>query len=264
MHLPRKIQYIIQYIKKIFWYLIYSISDTFIRKTKIPFVSIVFCLLAIILSAINYNKGKNSNNNQHYNKDTKMWYYDEDYLQNKILETPSTEKNPNPENILLLLYDSLGISGFLYWTPIEFFFKIWMFTLVGLIECMFGHIGAIIFLFYTYLVQISAHTFLNVLCYNDYKNAYDLNRQAYCCGSVIFCVSFAFCLCILIPNVSYYYKIALLIIIGILYISFWLDDLSQYFFNHASSYICGSFLWHVYFLSMGVLLAIVVYNLENN
>jgi len=255
-----KFYIILEHIIKFYYSFIYKTKDIFIHETKIPYVAIVLCLTSIVLNSFQY----------HYN--------DRYYLQNKIVNFNNENNynnyrlynstdNPNPSNILLLFFDLIGINGFNYsgFGIMTLFFILFTFLFIGLIECRYGHISILVFLTIGYYVQISSQNFKQLICNDIYKPTIDYKTDTpYCCGSVLFCMAIAFCLYTAIPYVSYKSKIAIIVSLIILYISFILTD----FFNNSlyvnmNRRICRSIFWHAYFLSIGLFLAIIVEQISN-
>lgn len=243
---------ILEHIIKFYYNFIYKTKDIFIHETKIPYVAILLCITSIILNSIQFH------------------YKDNYYLQNKIVNFNNSNKhyiyespdNPNSNNILLPFFDLIGINGFNLpgFGIMTLFFILWTFLLVGLIECRYGHFSVLVFLTIGYYVEISAENFKQLICNNIYIPKIDyVNDVPYCCGSVIFCMAITFCFYTAIPYVSYKSKIAIIVCLVIIYISFLLTD----FFNNSyyvnmNRRICKSIFWHTYFLSIGLFLAIIV------
>ena len=84
--------------------IVYLFTRTFVKKTIYPIISISLFIITIVLNSIQYANNGN-------------------YLQNKILEPNSTLKSnddtysiithSNINNILIFIYDLIGINGFI-------------------------------------------------------------------------------------------------------------------------------------------------------
>ena len=104
--------------------IVYLFTRTFVKKTIYPIISISLFIITIVLNSIQYANNGN-------------------YLQNKILEPNSTLKSnddtysiithSNINNILIFIYDLIGINGFINNTQGYIFLFIFIYICVSLI-----------------------------------------------------------------------------------------------------------------------------------
>ena len=148
--------------------LVHFLLNSFTKSTKFPFVSILLFILVITLNSIQYN-----NNNR----------YLQTQVQNSISTLPdSTSFN----NILLYIYDTLGINGFVSQGMAHILYFILTYICLALIEMNIGHSATLFFLVICIMFLYFIDNFGLAICYNDifgYNNR--INNSLYCCGSNI-------------------------------------------------------------------------------
>jgi hypothetical protein len=134
---------------------------------KIPYVTIILFILAVILKTI--QKIKNNTN----------------YLQQKIRN--SRYKTLNPISAFFINYlNAMGINSFFtnnvntIWTGI--LLLILTYPLLALIELNIGHRLVAYFIIVLIFYNEFAGGFQELICYNDFTNS-SLNDSPFCCGS---------------------------------------------------------------------------------
>ena len=195
--------------------IVYLFTRTFVKKTIYPIISISLFIITVVLNSIQYANDGN-------------------YLQNKILEPNSTLKSnddtysiithSNINNILIFIYDLIGINGFINNTPGYIFLFIFIYICVSLIELNIGHASLLFLLFITYTFRIFWSYFTKSICENNFiVQSVDTSRL--CCSSDITCMSLGFILCLLLKNIrNIYYAIFILFLMMIVFSTLLLYD----------------------------------------
>ena len=218
---------------------IHFLLNTFVKSTKFPFVSILLFILVITLNSIQYN-----NNNR----------YLQTQVQNSISTLPdSTSFN----NILLYIYDTIGINGFVINGISHILFFILTYICLALIEMNIGHIKVLYFLIVCLILLFFIDNFGLAICYNNIYGDYNrLSHHSYCCGSFILYASIGFVLYLIQNNIN---DLLLRTIVWIIIACVWagcvvFDYLLSYerkkegnqktcsvFFFHAANFLLGLF-----------------------
>lgn len=211
--------------------------NSFVKTTKLPFVAVGIFILVLALNSIQY-----SNNDK--------------YFQNKVKDSISTQPDSASfNNILLYIYDTIGINGFSINGIAYVLFFILTYICVALIEMNIGHIKVFYFLVVCFIFQYFERPFSLALCQNDLYGNGSIGDSKYCCGSFIFFASLGFVLFIIQKHISNLYKKFLVwFIIGcvlagcVLYDYFdTYDDMTD-----GKKKTCSVFLWHASNFVLGI------------
>jgi hypothetical protein len=188
---------------------VYLFNSTFVKKTHYPIISICLFIIVIVLNSIQYANNEN-------------------YLQDKILipnntlkstdDTYSITTNSNINNILIYIYDLIGINGFIKNTPGYIFVFIFMYICVSLIELNIGHASLLFLLFITYTFRSFWSGFTKSICENNFI-VQSIDTSRLCCSSDITCMSLGFILCLLLKNIKNIYSAIFIIFLIIIVFS---------------------------------------------
>jgi hypothetical protein len=223
--------------------IVHFFLNTFIKSTKLPFISISLFIVVIILNTIQYNN-------------------DNKYLQTQVeksisYETGSTSFN----NILLYIYDVIGINGFIMNGLPHILFFILTYICLALIELNIGHIAVLLFLIILLMFQFFIGGFSNAICENIKYGSGRLLSSPYCCGSFILFASLGFVLFIIQKHINdLYSKFLIWIIIAgvwfgcILYENYYTYALTE----PSESKTCSLFFWHATNFLLGIFSALVL------
>jgi hypothetical protein len=229
---------------KIYSYKYYSVnhfinfmSNAFIKSSKLPFISISLFIIVIVLNSIQYANDKN-------------------YLQNQIKNsTSSAPDSTSPQNVMLYIYDLIGINGFTNNGLVHILYFILSYICLSLVEMNIGHIKLVFFLIVLLMFQFFTGGFTSSICQNNLFGADDIIRRPYCCGSFIMWASLGFTLFIIQKHTTdLYKKIYTWFLIGtvwagcVLFDNFFaLSDMKdssnqkncEIFFWHSANYLLG-------------------------
>ena len=165
--------------------LVHFLLNTFVKSTKLPFISILLFILVITLNSIQYN-----------NNDT--------YLQTQVRKSISTLPDSTSfNNILLYIYDILGINGFILNGMTHILFFILTYICLALIEMNIGHIKVLYFLIVCLMFMFFEGNFSLAICNNNiYGLKNGVSNSPYCCGSFILFASLGFILFIIQKHIN--------------------------------------------------------------
>ena len=213
------------------------ISNSFVKETKYPFISVLLFIVVLILNIIQYTK------------------HDKKYLTSLIKHKYG---NPNFENLLLFFYDIVGINGFIQNTPVHVLILLLTYVCLSLIEMNIGHISVLFFLLVISMYQYSIEYFKSVNCTDDLygDNNGRLQNSPYCCGSFINWASLGFVLYIIQNNIERLpLRIACWIIMGLIWGGLVLGEKYMTYVDLPNNSVktCQLFLWHATNFLLGVL-----------
>ena len=159
---------------------IHFLLDAFVVSTKFPIISLVLYILVIYLNTVQYNNNPN-------------------YLQDQIKNSISTdEDSTSPQNILLYIYDFIGVNGFVRNGLAHIVFIIASYIFLALVEMNIGHISLVFFLIVMLMFQFSmVDGFSSAICENNLNNGRGVEYAPYCCGSGILWSALGFILFIM-------------------------------------------------------------------
>ena len=168
----------------------YFFNRTFVKKTKYPIISICLFIIVVVLNSIQYSKD------------------DKKYLQKQVIDSNNqfNKKHidkPNYGNILLYIYDIIGINGFMYRTPAYIFFFMVTYLFLSLVELNIGYL-ALLFLLFIDIMFITFWTiFRNTICKDILLAAVSRDDDGYCCGSFILLMAIGFVLYLIQKNIGF-------------------------------------------------------------
>ena len=169
--------------------IIHFFLNTFAKETKLPFIAIFLFILVVVLSSIQYSKN------------------DKNYLQSKVMLSISTKPDSvSFQNIILYIYDTIGINGFLYNGITHILFFLLTYICIALIEMNIGHIKVLYFLIVCLMFQYFELPFLKAVCEDNLDVNTAIHLSGYCCGSFILFASLGFVLFIIQKHISSVYK----------------------------------------------------------
>jgi len=219
------------------------INILFIKKTKLPLISILLFIITIILNSIQY-----ATNNK-------------DYLQNKIINSRfdyDKLKSTYLPNFILYCYDVIGVNAFLNYGLVYILYFVITYACLSLIELNIGRIPLLFLLFIiilfsrAYMINIVSGICKNV--YFDYNS--DIRNSKYCCGSQILFTSLGFICYIIQKNIikiKYYilmlFIMLLILILIILYDYYTVFKKSEL---NEDTQMCYSFNWHASLFIFGI------------
>ena len=207
----------------------YFFNRTFVKKTNYPFISIILFIIVVVLNSIQYANNK-------------------DYLKDKVKkdEYPTT----NIGQILFLIYDFIGINGFINYTPAFIFVFILTYLCVALIELNIGHLS-LLFLLYLYIIFYGFWgEFTETICKNRLGNMdlYYPNLLSSWSSSFSSVMSLGFVLYLIQKNIIniYYRMLVIFIMLFIWGMCILLDRYIRYDnTDKKSSYnTCASLIYH--------------------
>jgi hypothetical protein len=221
-------------------------SNAFVKKTKLPFISISLFIIVIVLNSIQYNN-------------------DENYLQNQIKNTTSSAPDStSPQNVMLYIYDLIGINGFISYGLGIILLFILTYIFLSLVEMNIGHIKLVFFLIVCLMFRYFIGGFSSAICKNNLRNCKDIKDSPYCCGSFIMWASFGFTLFIIQKHTTdFYKKIYAWFIIGCVWAGNILIDNYFSFENMkdgSNQKNCEIFFWHATNFLLGLFCALVFSN----
>ena len=213
------------------------VSNSFIKETKYPFISVLLFIIVLILNIIQYTKN------------------DKTYLQSLIKHKYN---NPNFENLLLFFYDIVGINGFIQNTPAHVLILLLTYGCLSLIEMNIGHISVLFFLLVISMYQYSIEYFQSVNCtdelYNNERGI--LLNSPYCCGSFINLASIGFVLYVIQNNIKkLQLRIICWIIMGLVWggLIIYENYITYVDLPNNSVKTCALFFWHATNFLLGIL-----------
>jgi len=229
--------------------IIYFTKRTFVKETSYPIISILLFILVIILNSIQYSK-----NNE--------------YLQNKIKDSISTDKNKlSLQNSLLYLYDFIGINGFRSNGLSHILFYILTYFCLSLIELNIGHISLLFLLLIGIMFQFTWDGFQEAICVNSLNSwtSGSLIYSPYCCGSFVLFMSLGFVLYLIQKNINNWgmRNFALFVILCTWIGCFLYDYYSKLAYGDdkdGPQKTCKSFNWHAANFVFGILCAVALGN----
>ncbi len=225
-------------------------TSSIYHKFKIPYVSIILFILAIVCKSIQ----KTSN--------------DQEYIQNIILgKDGNQKKHIDPVSAFFLNYlDSMGVNSFFDTDfgnsmTVGIIFLLINYPLLMMIEMNIGHACLAYFIIVLMLYHPFSIQYQNLVCYNRTWGYY--GDSPYCCGSFFFYATIGCALAILL---SYAYgwmmksiilSIILLIWGGIVLYEYYIvyKDKEN---EEDNKRTCLSFYWHAMNFAFGVLSGLVM------
>jgi hypothetical protein len=217
-------------------------KKTFVKETRYPIISIILFILVIILNSIQYSKNEN-------------------YLQNKITQSISTDKDKlSLQNALLYFYNIIGINGFIINGLAHILFYILSYFCLSLIELNIGYIPLLFLLLISIAFRFMLNYFQDGICNNS--RSYNPSSELYCCGSFILFMSLGFVLYLIQKNINSWIARGIVLF---LILCVWIGTfLSDYFtvYNDESNprRTCLSFSRHTLFLIFGILGGVAIGN----
>jgi hypothetical protein len=225
--------------------IVYFTKRTFVKKTSYPIISILLFILVIILNSIQY-----SNNDE--------------YLQNKIKESISTDKNKlSLQNSLLYLYDFIGINGFLTEGLVHILFYILTYVCLSLIELNIGHISLLFLLFIGIMFHVVSKFFNLAICNNELSfSSNRLISGSYCCGSFVLYMSLGCVLFLIQKNINnWILRSFILLVILLVWILILLYDYNTiYKYKNNPQKICNSINYHAANFVFGIFCGMALAN----
>jgi hypothetical protein len=217
---------------------VYFFNRTFVKKTKYPIISICLFIITVVLNSIQYANNKK-------------------YLQDKIIVSNKDYSygTSNISNILLFIYDFIGINGFIDNTPGYIFVFIVAYFALALIELNIGYLSLLFLLVIDLIFNSFWDAFHKNICENTKKDI-DVTDLYMCCGSFLLFMSLGFVLVLIQKNIiNIYYRIIVIFIIlfvwscGVLY-----DKYSRFndMKNDASQQTCSIFNYHAASFLFGI------------
>ena len=227
------------------------ISNSLIKDNKYPVISVILFIVALTLNIIQYIKNDNN------------------YLQSLV---KNKYGNIKFENILLYLYDIIGINGFIQHSPAHILLLLLTYGCLSLIEMNIGHIYVVFFLLILLKYQYSIGYFKSVECadklYNEnYARTQDIIQNTpYCCGSFITWACIGFCLYIIQNNIKEIkLQIICWIIIGLVFSGLVIVDKYMTYIELPDSVkTCQIFFWHPTNFLIGILIGAVLSYAQKN
>ena len=204
-------------------------SNTFVKKTKLPFISIGLFIILIVLNSIQYAANDRK--------------YLQDLLKNSISDAPDTT---SPQNALLYIFDIIGINAIsvAFYQSVLFF--ILAYTCLSLIEMNIGHMKLIFFLIVLIMFQFFEVSFISAICENNLDNYRTIGNSPYCCGSFVLWASVGFTLFIIQKHTTdFYKKLYAWFVIGCVFVGSILNEISIDDNTNTNQKICKIFFWHV-------------------
>jgi hypothetical protein len=163
---------------------IHFLLNAFMKKSMFPFISISLYIIVIILNTIQYNNSST-------------------YLQDKVKNTASTYKDStSPQNILLYIYDFIGINGFTKNGLAHILYFIVSYICLALVEMNIGHIKLVFFLIVMLMFKFFEGGFQSAICENNLNDNRGLGNSSYCCGSGILWSALGFTLFIFQKHIT--------------------------------------------------------------
>jgi len=204
----------------------------FVKKTKYPLVSLFLCMLTIILNSIQYH------------------VYDKWYLQTLY----TTGDSVNIYNVMLYVYDIIGINGFISNTiTIQLLLILVTYLCMMLVELNIGSIKLLYFIFGNIMFSYGISGFAVSICENNLDNVNPLVDCPYCCGSFLTISSLGFVLYIIKKNIIYrLYNILFWLLMGGVWGGCIIYD------NYKNKNTCHIFLWHASNFLFGIFSGIVM------
>ena len=228
--------------------IVYFTKRTFVKETSYPIISIILFIIVIILNSIQYSKN-------------------DEFLQNKIKESISTDKNKlSLQNSLLYLYDFIGINGFLKEGLVHILFYILTYVCLSLIELNIGHISLLFLLLIGIMFQLSWGGFQDAICVNSlYSNSRSLLSSPYCCGSFVLFMSLGFVLYLIQKNINNWgmRSLALFVILCTWIGCILYDYYSKFFYGDdkdGPQKTCKSLNWHAANFVFGIFCGVALAN----
>ena len=183
--------------------IVYFVKSTFIKKTNLPFISIFVFIIAVVLNSIQYSKN------------------DTNFLQDNTTSHKTNKLNQvTLSNLLLYIYDFIGINGFLSSGLTVIIFLIITYSCLALIEMNIGHVAILFLLLIDIMFQISIGEVSSALCRNYINQESRISNSPYCCGSFVQYMSIGFILYLTYKNINskLYKGIIIFLILSILLI----------------------------------------------
>jgi len=204
------------------------------KTTKYPIISVIFCVLAIVFNTVQYIK------NDHY------------YLQNKLLKMNVDINNVSPFNFILLIFNLIGINGFLENTVAHILIILVTYLLLGIIELNVGSLQILFILMFLVFFTSISHGLSNLECNNDLIMVDYLD--VYCCGSFILMFALGFVLYMVMHHLHGIPKLILLIT---MIVSWFGCVLYDYYVSYSvekikEKRVCKSFNWHALNYCLGI------------
>ena len=227
------------------------IYSTFVKSRKIPIITISLFIIVIVLNSIQYAKN------------------DPHFLQNKILV--SNENYPygtmNLGNILLFIYDLIGINSFLNNGLIFILVFIISYLCLSLIEINIGYISLLFLLFIDMIFSAFLGTFNTILCQNALQDI-DITKFKMCCGSFVLIMSLGFVLFLIQNNITNkcYRCIVIFIMLCIWAICILSDRYTHFnkMLNTSHQRTCTIFIWHGANFCFGICCGFSIGNKKTN
>ena len=223
------------------------ITAIFIRKTRIPIISITLFIIAVILNSIQYHNN------------------DKNYLQKHILI--SNDKYPSGtvrlKNSILYLYNMIGINGFLNNSIFHILYLILTYFLLALIEMNIGYITLLFLLFINIMFMFFWDSFQDVICANNISRSRTLSESPYCCGSFVLFMALGFVLSTLFLNLPKYDNgFFIICIMIVLFFGIVLFENYITYSNLSSGNVktCHTYTWHTANYIFGILCANILGN----
>jgi hypothetical protein len=203
-------------------------SNTFVKKTKLPFISIGLFIIVIVLNSIQYVANDRN--------------YLQDLIKNSVSDAPDTTSF---QNVLLYIFDLIGINAIsvAFYQSVLFF--ILAYTCLSLIEMNIGHIKLIFFLIVLLMFQFFEGGFISAICENNLYGATSVGNSPYCCGSFVLWAAVGFTLFIIQKHTTDFYKklyawfVICCVLIGCILNEITIDDQPN-----TNQKICKMFFWH--------------------
>lgn len=227
--------------------ILYFVKKTFIKKSKLPYISILLFILVVVLNSIQYSKN------------------DTNFLQDNTTSHNKHKFNQFTfSNSLLYLYDYIGINGFITSGLAHILFFMLTYFCLALIEMNIGHIAVLFLLLVGMMFQFTIGGFKNSICLNNITGSDRLENTPYCCGSFVLHISLGFVLYLIYKNMNTKLsKGIILFIIFCTWLGIFLVDKYIYFAENKleeTEKNCYAFLWHGSNFLLGVFSSIVLAN----
>jgi len=209
--------------------------------TNLPYISIILFILVVTLNSIQYSKN-------------------DKYLQSLIIDNNKNINIPSTgyKNILLLIYNIIGINGFIRNSITHVLFILFTYVCMAIVEINVGMISLILFIVICFMYTYSINGITKVICDNKINTCESvIQHQPYCCGSFVLFPVLGFLLYIIQKNI---HKFPIRIIVWFIIMSVWIGCIlyDKYIGfkglpNTNPTKTCNTLTWHALAFLLGLL-----------